>query len=190
MTDYFAFLGVPRSLTLAAGAVTERYFALSREYHPDFHTNAGDHEREQSLRNSSTLNLAYTTLKDRYERARHLLDLELPDRSDADRKRIPSSLLMEVMEMQETIAESGAGGEAANARLADIQHRLESRTAALDTQLDELGARWDAAASSNNQAEREQVLLALNELLNTRSYLRTLVATVAAAQRGETGIQH
>src|SRR3954469_17633562 len=91
---------------LDPAALQQRYFELSRQFHPEFHTAGDDDERNESLEQSSTLNQAYRTLRDPFDRARYLLSIELPDLADADRKKIPASLLMEVMEMQETIADA------------------------------------------------------------------------------------
>ena len=49
MSDYFAFMGFPRELTLDEGKLQQKYYELSRQYHPDFHTQGDEQARQQSL---------------------------------------------------------------------------------------------------------------------------------------------
>lgn len=194
MPDYFEFMGLPRSIAIDADELQQRYYRLSREHHPDFHTNASDADRAASLENASTLNQAYRTLRDPFERARYLLGLEWPDQPDASRRQIPPSLLMEVMEMQEAIAEAQFETDAARraertATLLEVEKRLHARTDALRAELDAIGAEWSAAGTLDG-ASRTALLERLNQLLNTRNYLRTLLATIDSTVRGGEAVRH
>jgi molecular chaperone HscB len=195
MSDYFAFMGFPRELALDEGKLQQRYYELSREYHPDFHTQGDEEARQQSLERASLLNQAYRTLRDPYERARYLLDLEWPDLPDAEKKRIPPALLMEVMEMQEKVAEAQfaddpAQKERLNAELLDIEARLKVKMEGLREGLDRIATTWSALPDAGDDAARRTALSELNTLLNTRNYLRTLLATIDAAVRGGEGVRH
>jgi DnaJ-domain-containing protein 1 len=141
------------------------------------------------------LNQAYRTLKDRQERARHLLALEWPDLPEGEKKKIPPSLLMEVMEMQEKIAGAEmevdpARREEVHGELLDVEERLRGKMSDLDTEMDALAAEWDRIAADGDDNARRGLLTRLNTLLNTRNYLRTLLATVDAAVRGGEGVRH
>ncbi|MBS1911539.1 MAG: Fe-S protein assembly co-chaperone HscB [Bacteroidetes bacterium] len=193
--DYFAFMGIDRELLIDTRMLEQRYFQLSRDYHPDFHTDASEEARQTSLDNSSMLNRAYHTLKDPYDRARHLLALESPDVAEAQRKQIPTSLLMEVMEIQETIAEArqhaglDADPERAEA-LRGIHERLQTKLNNLRGDLDLLAHEWNAVAQQSERSHKEPILKRLNELLDTRNYLRTLLQTVEAAMHGTPAPRH
>lgn len=184
MTDYFAFMEFPRSLTLDADTLQARYFAMSRENHPDFFAGSDEAERSRSLEMSSTLNQAYRTLRDPFERARHLLALERPGTEHSN--RIPPSLLMEVMEIQEKIAEvqtetdPGRSG-ALRDDLVAIKARLAGTMNGLAAGLDTVAVELDRATGD----DRATLLTRLQELIDTRSYLRTLLATLDAALGGE-----
>lgn len=195
MSDYFAFMGFPRELTLDEGKLQQKYYELSRQYHPDFHTQGDEQARQQSLEQSSILNQAYRTLRDPYERARYLLDLEWPDLPDAEKKRIPPTLLMEVMEMQEKVAEAQFADDPAvkqklNDELLDIEARLKAKMEGLREGLDRIAATWGALPSDAAAETRRLPLAELNTLLNTRNYIRTLLATIDAAIRGGEGVRH
>lgn len=195
MPDYFEFMGFPRQITLNDEQLQQKYFDLSREYHPDFHTQSDETGRQESLDRSSLLNQAYRTLKDPFDRARYLLTLEWPDLPDDARKQIPPALLMEVMEMQEKIAETrfeedASRKEALRNELTDIGQRLHEKTNGLRRELDALAEEWSALPADAATEMKRAILTKLNTLLNTRNYLRTLLATIDAAIHGGPAIMH
>lgn len=192
--DYFAFIGLPRRLTLDEGELQQRYFSLSREFHPDFHAQEAEEAKQLNLERSSLLNRAYRTLRDPFERARYLLSLAWPDMPSADRKAIPPHLLMEVMEMQEIVSELHAASpdrrDALEAALLGIEEKLRATMNGLRAELDRLGTDWDLLPKEASEESRQEKLRSLNSLLNTRNYLRTLLATIEAELRGGPGVQH
>jgi molecular chaperone HscB len=193
MTDYFTFLGLPRSLGIDDGELQRRYFELSREHHPDFHARSDEATRQTSLENSSTLNQAYRTLRDRYSRARSLIDLELPDLDESEKKKIPPTLLMEVMEMQEKVFESQSENDPErrakiHGELETIESGMKRKMEALSVDLDRLAAEWDATEPGSPR--RTDILKRVNLLLNTRNYLRTLISTIDAEIRGGEPVRH
>ncbi len=67
--DHFAELGQPRRPSLDADALKDHFHRLTAEHHPDI---AGDGGR------FTTLNAAYTVLREPAARLRHLLELDAP----------------------------------------------------------------------------------------------------------------
>ena len=96
--DYFAFLGLPRRLTISAPDLEQRFRDLSRKFHPDYYYNAPPAERLASLERSSYLNDAYRALRNPVSRIEHLLAIEgLPSaKSEEGTARVPPALLEEV----------------------------------------------------------------------------------------------
>ena len=193
MSDYFEFLGLPRAIAIDEGELQRRYFELSREHHPDFHARSDEATRQSSLDLSSTLNQAYRTLRDRYARARYLIDLELPDLDDAEKKKIPPTLLMEVMEMQEKVFEAQSEQDPerkakVHAELETIESGMKRKMEDLSGDLDRLAAEWET--SEPGSPARIDILKRVNLLLNTRNYLRTLISTIDAAIRGGEPVRH
>lgn len=195
MVDYFEFMGLPRQLALDDEELERRYYALSREYHPDFHTQSDDDARQESLEQSSILNQAFKTLKDPFDRARYLVNLEWPDLPDAEKKRIPPILLMEVMEMQEKVAEAQfeddpARKEERSRELIEIEQSLRTKMEGLRGEIDRIASAWKALPEEAGAERKRPLLKELNELLNTRNYIRTLIATIDAVVRGGSGVRH
>src|SRR5262249_32950923 len=75
-SDYFAFLGLPRRLSIDPNELERRFRTLSRQFHPDYFQNADAGERRASLERSSYLNDAYRTLRSPVARVEYLLGLE------------------------------------------------------------------------------------------------------------------
>jgi molecular chaperone HscB len=205
--DYFAFLGLPRRLTLDAQDLEKRFRDLSRKFHPDYYYNATPTERLASLERSSYLNDAYRTLKNPVARVEHLLAIEgLPPAKSEDLSTfrqaqgrpeqgrgatgsasgmatVPPSLLEEVFALNEELdeirelRESGTDPERLRARLESARKPIEEKREEHERQLQELSARWDSQEQAP-AAEKRTTLDALRERLLERNYITNLLATI------------
>jgi molecular chaperone HscB len=102
-TNYFEFYDLPETFQLDEAALKRRYYALSREYHPDFHATESP-ERQQEVLRLSTLNTnAYRTLSDADLRMAYILGSH--GLLEEGKQSMPSDFLMEVMELNEQIME-------------------------------------------------------------------------------------
>jgi molecular chaperone HscB len=179
LSDYFAFLGLPRRLKVDMALLEQRFRELSRQYHPDYFYNASQKERLESLERSSYLNDAYRTLRTPVTRIEYLLKLEgLPlTKPGEGSPRVPAALLQEVFALNEELdeirelRESGAEAAVVNDRLAAARRPIEQKRDAHERQLDELSARWDA------RQDRE-TLEALRDRMLERNYINNLLATI------------
>lgn len=184
--DYFAFLGLPRALTIAPADLERRFRDLSRKFHPDFFYNASPAERLASLERSSYLNDAYRALRSMPTRIEHLLAIEgmPPVKSEGSAAKVPAGLLEEVFELNEQLdeiresRESGGDPAALSARLQSARAPIEAKRAAHEQQLEALASRWDSHADSTSPDERRATLDALRERLLERNYINNLLATI------------
>jgi len=102
-TNYFEFYDLPETFLPDEAALKRQYYALSREYHPDFHATASP-ERQQEILNLATLNTnAYRTLSDPDLRMAYILGRH--GLLEEGKQELPSDFLMEVMELNEQIME-------------------------------------------------------------------------------------
>ena len=185
--DYFAFLGLPRKLTIDQTDLERRFRELSRKFHPDYFYNASPTERLASLERSSYLNDAYRAVKNPATRIEHLLAIEgmPPVKSEAGTAKVPPSLLEEVFELNEQLdeireaRESGDDAGGLSARLQSARAPIDAKRDAHERQLDALAAQWDAQIESGAAAEaRRATLDALRERLLERNYINNLLATI------------
>ena len=184
-TDYFGFFGWPQKLTIDPASLEEQFHKLSWKLHPDNFVRASEEERNLSLDRSSQLNDAYRTLRDPTARIEYLL-LRLGLRKEGTTKQqVPPELLEEVFELNESLDElrearsEGGDVEALSGRLKEAQNNFKEKLGEVDAELAGVAREWDAALNANaDDATRNALLARMNEILNRRSYIRNLVASV------------
>jgi molecular chaperone HscB len=186
-TDYFAFFGLPRKLTLDPPELEQRFHALSWKLHPDNFMRASESERQLSLDRSSQLNDAYRTLRDPMARVEYLLGLAGMRKQDRKRQQAPPELLEEVFELNESLdrlrearqsGENAAEAAELREKLAAEQQNFESALAHADQELMIVSAQWDRALDSGaDDAAKKNLMARMNGILNRRSYIRNLVAS-------------
>src|SRR5687768_1791659 len=143
VADPFETLGLPRRFEVDPEDVEKRYRELQRALHPDKFAQAPAAERRAALSRAVTVNEAYRTLRDDLQRAAALL--RLAGRAPAGGDRADPELLMEVMELRESLA------DARRARDLDTVRRLardvgKMRDGSRATMAAAFGAGdWDAA---------------------------------------------
>ncbi|TGE08202.1 iron-sulfur cluster co-chaperone HscB C-terminal domain-containing protein [Hymenobacter fodinae] len=102
-TDYFEFYELPETFRPDEAALKRKYYALSREYHPDFHATATP-ERQQEILHLATLNTnAYRTLSDPDQRMAYILGRH--GLLEEGKQELPPDFLMEVMDLNEQLME-------------------------------------------------------------------------------------
>ncbi len=183
--DYFAFFGLPQKLTLDAATLEAEFHKLSWKLHPDIFVRASEFERNLSLERSSELNDAYRTLKDPIARVEYLLLKRGLRKEGTTKQQAPPELLEEVFELNESLDElreaRAAGGDTAalRERLVAEQKGFQQKLNEVDAELAGIGREWDAALDAHaEESKKSQLLAGMNEVLNRRSYIRNLVASV------------
>lgn len=189
--DYFTCLGLPRLLTIDATALENKFYEMSRSFHPDFYQTKTDTERTISLGNSALLNAAYRTLKDPIQRAEYLVRLEAGSVKEI-RNQPPADLFEEILSLQEDLEEFRAASGQPSADLATLQTKLQSdretleqRQRDMETRLLDLFETWDRLQRHSEPAEplrakKESVLKEMRELLSNRTYVRNIVNDLVA----------
>jgi molecular chaperone HscB len=103
MTDYFEFYDLPESFHLDEATLKQKYYSLSREYHPDFHATAPAEHQQKNLHLATQNTNAYRTLSDPDRRMAYILSRH--GLLEEGKQEIPSDFLMEVMELNEQLME-------------------------------------------------------------------------------------
>lgn len=171
MDDYFSALGLPRKLTVDPADLDRRYFALSREVHPDRFGQATRSEQAASVATASLINTAYRTLKDKFSRAQYGVEAE---RGPLERgaARVPQDLVEEIFDMQEAIEERDPS------RLAEFAAAFKETAAGLEARLNQAFAAFDAGADNGSRAA---VLDELTQVVLEKQYLNRLTSNLDQA---------
>ena len=183
--NYFEVFGLERKLGIDPDPLQRKYYELARRYHPDFQQGAAPAAQAEALEASALLNAAYRMLRDPLTRIEYLVRLEegRETREGAAVKlAAPPELLAEMFEIQETLAETKAGGaldDATRRALGAQRERLLTRYRDEEARLTgRLAEAWDQAPSP---ADRQRVLAAFKQGLATRAYLGTVIEDLAQA---------
>lgn len=160
--DYFAFLDLPRNLALDGKDLEKRFYALSRQLHPDLHSRKTQAERDQAEESTAVLNDAYRTLRDPIARAEYLLKLEGFDIGEQTTKDVPPELLEEVFELNMAIEDADV------AQLESARRKFEGMQGEIDTEMNQAFAQWD-------KTHNRTTLTVVRGLLNRRKYITNLI---------------
>lgn len=104
MDNYFSFYGLEESFFLDLADLKRKFYAKSRELHPDFYTQETEEKQEEILTLSAYNNDAYNTLKDDQTRMEYILRLH-DVLGDEGNNKLDQMFLMEMMEINEGLME-------------------------------------------------------------------------------------
>lgn len=198
MSDYFALLGIPRSVNLDAEALQGAFHERSRKVHPDLHQGALPSVQREMLRASMALNEAYRTLRDRRSRLDYLLSLELPNRPENRSQNVPLALFEVVEQVHELLfAYQQAAAEerpVLAAKLRAVRQEASDASDAIWKNVAAVGNEWDAnerayelaeIPEETYQAQKTRLLEQLVRLNDELAYADRLLANIDRILDGE-----
>ncbi len=170
--NYFELYDLPVSFTPDAVAVKKKYYELSRKYHPDRFTLAGDAERAEALRMAALNNDAYKTLNNTDATMTYILKMyELLE--DEEKYNLPSDFLMEMMDLNETVSEFEMNADNESAKNAATS-MIDTLFSNWDEEVSPLLAKFDAGDTSKelllkvkDYYFRKKYLLRIQQRINT-----------------------
>ena len=170
--NYFEFYGLEPALTLDAGKVRQIYLEKSRQYHPDYHTQATEAEQEKALELSSLNNEAYKTLSNPDKLLGYVLQQQGLLSEEAGNEKMPQAFLMEMMEINEALMElefdpDPNAVEKATKQIEEIENKLEDS-------IKNIRNNWTADSGNTKDLEsvkeyflKKKYLLRVKEKLST-----------------------
>lgn len=119
--NYFELFDIPISFNPDKNKLQQQFYMLSKKYHPDFYSLHSDEEKAIALEESSHINMAYKTLVDNDAVLKYILQLKGLIKEN-EKYTLPSNFLMEMMELNEQLAEADKGKIMSyESRIKDIQ---------------------------------------------------------------------
>lgn len=177
--DFFQFFGIERKLQVDQEALQQRFYALSRQWHPDRFSRKSAVEQAEALRATAVLNDGYRTLREPVKRAEYLLKEEGFPIGEQRSKDVPPELLEEVFELNMMLEELKGGDQSAMPQLETARENFIGLLANVDKELERLFAKYDAAEAQSQTAK--QALHELRGVLNRRRYIQNLLRDVDRA---------
>ncbi len=102
--NYFEFYNLTPTFTPNQQLVKQKFYELSRTYHPDFFVNESDEKQQEILELSTYNNKAYQTLTNPNKLTEYLLGLN-GEISESEKYTLPQSFLLEMMDVNEALME-------------------------------------------------------------------------------------
>ncbi|MEN9686486.1 MAG: hypothetical protein RLZZ28_2272, partial [Bacteroidota bacterium] len=103
--NYFELYQIPISLTIDPSVVKNRFYKLSRQFHPDFVSQGTEAEQDEALEISSQVNQAYKIFQDPDATIKYVLKLKgLLD--EEEKYQLSTDFLMEMMNLNELAMEA------------------------------------------------------------------------------------
>jgi molecular chaperone HscB len=169
--DPFATLGLERSYRLDLRAVEKTHRELSRALHPDRYVSTGASERREALEKAVLVNEAWRVVRDPIRRAEALFKLAGILVGDTHEPKPAASLLMDMMEQRETLAEARSKRDVA--ALDKLVHEMTARQSAIEATL--------AQAFEASHGEKDALVPLVAKLGELRYYRRFLEEASAIA---------
>ena len=169
-SNYFDFFGLPHKLNLDSKDLESRFYALSKQWHPDRFARGGPEQRRISENATATLNDGYRTLKEPILRAEYLLKQRGFEIEGQKSSNVPPELLEEVFELNMALEEI----ESSRLQLEEAKLRFAGMSADLDR---DLFAEFAAYDQNQDQAALEKI----RGILNKRKYIQNLIKQVEKA---------
>ena len=169
-SNYFDFFGLPHKLNLDSKDLESRFYALSKQWHPDRFARGSADQRRISEDATATLNDGYRTLKEPIARAEYLLKEHGFNVGEQKSSNIPPELLEEVFELNMALEEI----ETSRPQLEEARQKFVTMREDIDRELFEQFAAYD-------EKQEKAVLEKVRAILNRRTYIRNLVNQVEDA---------
>jgi molecular chaperone HscB len=169
--NYFELFGIPVSLQVDPAWLRQRYYELSRQYHPDMHTLAGETAQADMLEKSALVNQAFKVLGNEHDLLQYVLQLK-GLLTDNDKYTLPQLFLMEMMDINEKLIELeyDPDEEAIAALHLDVtamEQELYSQVAAVITGFDDNTMPAEAMDKLKEYYYKRKYLLRIKEKLST-----------------------
>ena len=168
--NYFDFFGLPHKLNLDTKDLESRFYALSKQWHPDRFARGSADQRQMSENATATLNDGYRTLKEPVLRAEYLLKEHGFDIGEQKSSNVPPELLEEVFELNMALEEV----EESRPQLEEARRKFGAMREEIDRELFAMFAAYD-------EQQDQAVLDKIRGILNRRKYILNLVNQVEKA---------
>jgi molecular chaperone HscB len=107
---HFELYSIPISLRPNLALVKQKFYSLSRAYHPDFHSQSTDDEQADMLERSSQVNMAYKVFLDPDATIKYVLQLK-GLLEEEEKYQLSPDFLMEMLDLNDEAMDSSTPEE-------------------------------------------------------------------------------
>jgi len=103
--NYFELFDIPVQLKVNAASLSKKFFALSKQSHPDYYISESKEDQEEYLQRSALINKAWKTFQSPEATIKYVLQ-EKGLLEEEEKYELPPAFLMEIMEINEALMDS------------------------------------------------------------------------------------
>lgn len=162
--SYFELYELPLTFKVDENLLKKKFYALSREYHPDFHANESQVKQDEILELSTLNNKAYNVLSDPLKRIEYMLEIHDMLAED-DKYTLPQDFLMDMMDVNEALMDMELDPDPG--RLMTISSEIDQLEASLFDELKLLTDEFDAKTN----LDPNRILLKIKDIWYREKYL-------------------
>jgi len=161
--NYFEFYDLPVQFNPDQQLVKAKFYALSKQYHPDFYANESEDKQAEVLNLSTLNNKAYQTLSNFRNRLKYILELKGVVQAD-EGYQLPQTFLMEMMDVNEALMDLEFEPDVD--KLSQVSQEVEVIEKQLDDELNSLINQFD-----QHPDDADQVLLNIKDIFYRQKYI-------------------
>jgi molecular chaperone HscB len=162
--NHFDLYNLPITLSPDQSLVKQRYYELSRKYHPDFHSLATDEEQADTLEMASQVNTAFKIFRSAEETIKYVLQLK-GLLEEEEKYQLSPDFLMEMLELNDAAMDVSSQEDAA---------ALTARIHTLEKEIYEPVEKIITGYQEGTTSEKE--LLQVKEYYYRKKYLDRILA--------------
>ena len=170
--DYFELYGLPVTFNPDQKVVKQKFYELSKKFHPDFHINESEEKQEEVLLLSTMNNKAYQVLTDPQKRLHYILDIKGLI-AEGENYVLPQAFLMDMMDVNEALMDLEFEPDAA--KLLEVRMQVDEIEKGLFDELSGLTTGFEALPD----AEQQAALLKIKDLYYRNKYLLRIGETLS-----------
>src|SRR4051794_21174255 len=167
--NYFELYDMPVSMRPDVQHVKQKFYELSRRYHPDFYTNAPEQEQAEVLEKSSLVNKAFKVLQQPDETIKYVLQLH-GLLEEEEKYQLPGSFLAEMLDLNEQIAEAKIEWDAA--ALQQVQNTIHDIQSDLYEPVQQIVEHYQEGVTTKEE------LLQVKDYYYKKKYLTRILAGI------------
>ena len=167
--NYFELYNIPVSFLPRQQELKQKFYELSRKYHPDFYTHENEFDQAEALEKSSQVNKAYKILTNKDETIKHILQLK-GLLEEEEKFQLPPDFLMEMMELNEQLTE--AKMEEDRSAIATLKKTVDSHEKEIYSQVKAIVENYEDGTTTADE------LLKVKEYYFKKKYLNRILATI------------
>lgn len=174
VTNYFELFGLPVTFHPDLQMLKKAYYKLSRQFHPDFHTDASPEEQAKMAETSEYINRGFEILSDSLACTKYILEWK-GMMTDVGGHSLPQDFLFEMMDINEQIDDLHQGGSQEN--VSEVLQSVSEFEGKLTKELDFWTSQFENGSNQEESLHEIKILyLKSKYLLRIRENISTFAA--------------